>query len=434
MGKRTVALTVKPRGEIRWNLDGTNVKEGKLYAGPIDIPGEGEATIYAYAEDAGVSVSEELHHPPGDRRQGDHRSRQAGDGRQEDEARDDRGHVRHDPRRQEEQGHLRQRRRRHGRQGRQERHHPLRARDDLAPDAIEAFISAARTAIGDEAADVEFTFGEFKFASGADLTEFLQETSEQIKVDPDRGPAVSEKKTIGFGVPNEMDPHHFTVEIPAARTEPVVITEHFGLRGGTNGLPDSIVRCRLPRAAWTGIAEEAKRVLNERLKEKKLSTSRWSSGTNKSSACWVGNCASSHGASRRRRRNSSPTPSATGSALRPDERWWLFSMAAAMTGGEDDGDIGWRKAIRIALTENPTGEEVAEIRPQGKGQSQSQGRAPAASAIRRLIGEGMDAVVSKSPVTPFSLKDAPSLIERVWPAQKISVEAQKERKAGSAKP
>jgi len=43
----------------------------------------------------------------------------------------------------------------------------------------------------------------------------------------------------------------------------------------------------------------------------------------------------------------------------------------------------------------------------------------------------MDAVVSKSPVKPFSLKDAPSLIERVWPAQKISVEAQKERKAGA---
>ena len=43
----------------------------------------------------------------------------------------------------------------------------------------------------------------------------------------------------------------------------------------------------------------------------------------------------------------------------------------------------------------------------------------------------MNAVVSKSSVKPFSLKDAPSLIERVWPAQKISVEAQKERKAGS---
>ena len=41
----------------------------------------------------------------------------------------------------------------------------------------------------------------------------------------------------------------------------------------------------------------------------------------------------------------------------------------------------------------------------------------------------MDAVATKPKVTPFSLKDAPSLIERVWPAQKISVEAQKERKA-----
>lgn len=41
----------------------------------------------------------------------------------------------------------------------------------------------------------------------------------------------------------------------------------------------------------------------------------------------------------------------------------------------------------------------------------------------------MDAVSPKSAVVPFSLKDTPSLIERVWPAQKISVEAQKERKA-----
>jgi putative DNA methylase len=42
----------------------------------------------------------------------------------------------------------------------------------------------------------------------------------------------------------------------------------------------------------------------------------------------------------------------------------------------------------------------------------------------------MDAKVAKHQVVPFSLKDAPSLIERIWPAQKISVEAQKERKAG----
>ena len=47
----------------------------------------------------------------------------------------------------------------------------------------------------------------------------------------------------------------------------------------------------------------------------------------------------------------------------------------------------------------------------------------------------MDVAVSKAPadsgLSPFSLRDAPSLIERVFPAQKVGIEAQKERKAGA---
>ena len=39
--------------------------------------------------------------------------------------------------------------------------------------------------------------------------------------------------------------------------------------------------------------------------------------------------------------------------------------------------------------------------------------------------------VSKVPVTPFSLKDAPALIERLLPVQKLSAEVFKERKAGA---
>ncbi|MFM8294962.1 MAG: DUF1156 domain-containing protein [Microcystaceae cyanobacterium] len=34
-------------------------------------------------------------------------------------------------------------------------------------------------------------------------------------------------------------------------------------------------------------------------------------------------------------------------------------------------------------------------------------------------------------LTPFALRDTPVLIERIFPAQKISAEAQKERKAGA---
>ena len=39
-------------------------------------------------------------------------------------------------------------------------------------------------------------------------------------------------------------------------------------------------------------------------------------------------------------------------------------------------------------------------------------------------------VPEKTTVVPFSMRDAPSLIERAWPTAKISAETQKERKAG----
>lgn len=55
-GKRQVSLTVKPRGTIRWNTNGTNPKEGTVYSAPIELIGTGEVTIYAYAEDKGASA------------------------------------------------------------------------------------------------------------------------------------------------------------------------------------------------------------------------------------------------------------------------------------------------------------------------------------------------------------------------------------------
>jgi hypothetical protein len=56
-GKRRVELTVKPRGIIRWNTTGANPKEGAVYTGPIDIAGEAETAVYAYAEDQGVGAA-----------------------------------------------------------------------------------------------------------------------------------------------------------------------------------------------------------------------------------------------------------------------------------------------------------------------------------------------------------------------------------------
>ena len=57
--KRIVKLHVVPRGEIRWNTKGINPKEGKVYKSgePIKIKGTEEVTLYAYAEDQGISVA-----------------------------------------------------------------------------------------------------------------------------------------------------------------------------------------------------------------------------------------------------------------------------------------------------------------------------------------------------------------------------------------
>ena len=171
---------------------------------------------------------------------------------------------------------------------------------------------------------------------------------------------MSKNKTIGFGVPNEMDPHHFSVEIPSARDKPIVIIEHFGVRNV--GVEDSLERCRLPRGAWSAIAIEAARVLNERLKERGLPTSRWSTGSNKVERLLGRELCMLAWAVEIADRELVPSALRAWVAFKPEERWWLFSMTASLTGTSDDVDIGWRKALRIALTETPSDEEIVDNR------------------------------------------------------------------------
>ena len=40
-------------------------------------------------------------------------------------------------------------------------------------------------------------------------------------------------------------------------------------------------------------------------------------------------------------------------ALAPEERWWLFTMTVATTGQAAQRGLGWRKALRDALADNP---------------------------------------------------------------------------------
>jgi len=39
--------------------------------------------------------------------------------------------------------------------------------------------------------------------------------------------------------------------------------------------------------------------------------------------------------------------------LAPEERWWLYTMTVATTGQALQKGVGWRKALRDAIADNP---------------------------------------------------------------------------------
>jgi len=166
------------------------------------------------------------------------------------------------------------------------------------------------------------------------------------------------RDTIGFGCPNTTDPHHFVVEIPASRSGVVQITEHYGVKAGINGLPEVAERCHLARLIWSQIAEDVKREFNQRLRAKKMTTSRWTIGTNKVERLLGKELLVLAWSVEGVQPETVPNAVRNWIGLRPEERWWLYTITAAATGRLEDAEIGWRKALRFALTENPLAEAL----------------------------------------------------------------------------
>jgi Protein of unknown function (DUF3780) len=167
--------------------------------------------------------------------------------------------------------------------------------------------------------------------------------------------------SVGFGCPGETDPHHIVVDIPPGRTGTVLITEHYGIKAGINGLPEIAERCHLSRPIWSLIAEDLKREFNERLRAKKLSVSRWTGGSNKVERLLGKELLVLAWAVEKADPGQVPNAIRNWTGLRPEERWWLFTVTAAATGHPDQADIGWRKALRYALTENPLADVAGPI-------------------------------------------------------------------------
>jgi hypothetical protein len=157
--------------------------------------------------------------------------------------------------------------------------------------------------------------------------------------------------TVDFGAPGGFGAHVFRVEIPAARTGEVLIVEDYGYRGSEAGIPRDEERVALERRVWSQIGEVARREFNDRLKAAGLKTGRWHSGTNLVERllgrelcvlAWAAENASDE---------ELPVIGSKWAALRPEERWWLFTVTVAEAGLPDDHARGWRRALHLALAD-----------------------------------------------------------------------------------
>lgn len=158
-------------------------------------------------------------------------------------------------------------------------------------------------------------------------------------------------KFTGFGASDQFGAYVFRVEIPASRADAVRIIEHYGYEGGEGGVPVEEDRVLLQRATWAGIADAARTDFNERLKARKIAASRWKTGTNLVDRLLGKELCVLAWAAEQATDEEVPVICSKWAALRPEERWWLFSMTAAEAGLPEDRERGWRKALYYALSD-----------------------------------------------------------------------------------
>ena len=164
------------------------------------------------------------------------------------------------------------------------------------------------------------------------------------------------KNSIGFGFDSNESEHHFLVEIPKENKGSVIIYERFEWNNDKDiqkiDYRFDTSKVRLSKHKWNAISGAIKSNFNIRLQEKNYKGGAWKIGQvpvqrllgkEMVLLAWaIEDC------------DPSIIPNAikNWNGLKPEERWWLFTMTNAATGNIDD-KRGWRIALRYAITENP---------------------------------------------------------------------------------
>lgn len=179
----------------------------------------------------------------------------------------------------------------------------------------------------------------------------------------------SKQKILGFGFNPEESEHHYAVYIKQGNKDVVIFElmefdekttyETLAYRIASSVSP---ARCLLPHSKWELIKDHLRAEFNRRLKELGLPAAQWKNGFNFLHRMLGKELLVLAWAVEEADPGTVPLAIQNWLGLRPEERWWLFTMTNAATGHALNGrGKGWRKALRFALTENPVTPERINI-------------------------------------------------------------------------
>lgn len=183
---------------------------------------------------------------------------------------------------------------------------------------------------------------------------------------PARKLASPTRKPIGLGFLPFEARHGFLIDVPkgAGNCDLISITEHRGdelnlLGERLSSAPnpnDNALRVLIDRGRWQILAPAFWEDANRRLRANGLPPAKFqknpakpvpvhpSLGKELCILCWAVEDASP---------DDIPNALRNWDILAPEERWWLYTMTVATTGQAMQKGIGWRKALRAAIADNP---------------------------------------------------------------------------------
>jgi hypothetical protein len=167
-----------------------------------------------------------------------------------------------------------------------------------------------------------------------------------------------ERKLTDFGFDPLSSPYHFALVVQRDAAS-VLLEERFQVHAAEPHVDEVQTRPALAKASldpyrWSRVAEAARADFNNRLTADGGRAAKWRTdetllaphlGKELALLFWVIEDADA---------SVVPNMVANWTGLAPEERWWLYTTINATAGHPEHGrERGWRKAVKIALAENP---------------------------------------------------------------------------------